>query len=62
MTITIIISCFFVIIIIIATIIIIIIIIITPSPSIKSFPIKSPWVKLSGRLPIRFNGHENSHP
>ena len=34
----------------------------TPSPPTKSFPTKSPWVKLSGRLPIRFNGHENSHP
>ena len=34
----------------------------TPSPPIKSFPIKSPWVKLSGRLPIEFNGHGNSHP
>ena len=34
----------------------------TPSPPTKSFPTKSPWVKLSGRLPIRFHGHENSHP
>ena len=34
----------------------------TPSPPTKSFPIKSSWVKLSGRLPIRFNGHENSRP
>ena len=34
----------------------------TPSPPTKSFPIKSPWVKLSGRPPIKFNGHENSHP
>ena len=34
----------------------------TPSPPIKSFPTKSPWVKLSGRPPIKFNGHENSHP
>ena len=33
-----------------------------PSPPIKSFPIKSPWVRLSGRLPIKFNWHENSHP
>ena len=33
----------------------------TPSPLIKSVPIKSPWVKLSGRPPIKFNGHENSH-
>ena len=34
----------------------------TPSPPIKSFPIKSPWVKLSGRPPIKFYGHENFHP
>ena len=34
----------------------------TPGPPTKSFPIKSPRVKLSGRLPIRFYGHENSHP
>ena len=34
----------------------------TPCPPIKGFPIKSPWVKLSGRLPIKFNGHGNSHP
>ena len=34
----------------------------TPGPPIKSFPTKSPWVKLSGRPPIKFNGHENSHP
>ena len=34
----------------------------TPSPPIKSFPTKSPWVKLSGRLPIKLYGHENSHP
>ena len=34
----------------------------TPSPPTKSFPTKSPRVELSGRLPIRFNGHENSHP
>ena len=34
----------------------------TPSTPIKSFPIKSLWVKLSGRFPINFNGHENSHP
>ena len=34
----------------------------TPSPPIKSFPIKSPWVKLSGIPPIKFYGHENSHP
>ena len=30
------------------------------SPPIKTFPIKSPWVKLSGRPPITFNGHESS--
>ena len=36
--------------------------IITPSPPTKSFPTKSPRVELSGRLSIRFNGHENSHP
>ena len=34
----------------------------TPSPPIKSFPIKSSWVKPSGRLPIKLIGHENSHP
>ena len=34
----------------------------TPSPPTKSSPIKSPRVKLSGRLPMKFNGHENSHP
>ena len=34
----------------------------TPSPPIKSFPIKSPWVKLSGRLPIKFNAYDSSHP
>ena len=28
----------------------------------KSFPTKSPRVELSGRLPIKFRGHENSHP
>ena len=28
----------------------------------KSFPTKSPRVELSGRLPIRFHGHENSTP
>ena len=47
------------------TIIIIIITIIfcySPSPPIKSFPIKSPSVKLSGRPAIKFYGHENSHP
>ena len=34
----------------------------TPSPPTKSFPTKSPRVKLSGRLPINFNGHKSSHP
>ena len=34
----------------------------TPSPPTKSSPTKSPRVELSGRLPIKFNGHENSHP
>ena len=34
----------------------------TPSPPVRSFPTTSPWVKLSGRPPIKFNGHENSHP
>ena len=34
----------------------------TPSRPIKSFPTKSPRVKLSQRLPIKFNGRENSHP
>ena len=34
----------------------------TPNPPTKSFPTKSPWVKLSGRLPIKLYGHENSHP
>ena len=34
----------------------------TPNPPTKSFPTKSPRVKLSGRPPIRFNGHEKSHP
>ena len=34
----------------------------TPSPPIKSFPTKSPRVELHRRLPIKFNGHENSHP
>ena len=33
-----------------------------PSPPIKSFPTKSPRVELSGRLHIKFNGHEHSHP
>ena len=33
----------------------------TPSPP-KSFPTKSPRVELSGRLPIRSYGPENSHP
>ena len=30
----------------------------TPSQPIKSFPIKSPL----GKLSIKSNGHENSHP
>ena len=34
----------------------------TPGPPTKSFPTKSPRVKLSGRPPVRFHGHENSHP
>ena len=34
----------------------------TPSPPIKSFPIKSPCVKLSGRLPIKLYGYDSSHP
>ena len=34
----------------------------TPSPPTKSFPTRSPRVELSGRPPIKFNGHENSHP
>ena len=34
----------------------------TPSPPTKSFPTKSPRVKVSGRLPIKFDGRENSHP
>ena len=34
----------------------------TPSPPTKSSPTKSPRVELSGRLPIEFYGHENSHP
>ena len=34
----------------------------TPSPPTKSFPAKSPWVKLSGRPAIKLYGHENSHP
>ena len=33
----------------------------TPSPPTKSFPTKSPRVELSGRLPVKFNGRENSH-
>ena len=36
--------------------------IVTPSPPTKSFPTKSPRVKLSGRLPIELYGHENFHP
>ena len=34
----------------------------TPSPPTKSFPTRSPRVKLSGRPPVKFNGHENSRP
>ena len=34
----------------------------TPSPPTKSVPTKSPRVELSGRLPVRLYGHENSHP
>ena len=34
----------------------------TPSPPAKSFPTKSPRFKLSERPPIKFDGHENSHP
>ena len=34
----------------------------TPSPPTKSFSTKSPRVELSGRLPIKFYGHENSYP
>ena len=34
----------------------------TPSPLTKSFPTKSPRVELSGRPPIKYDGHENSHP
>ena len=34
----------------------------TPSPPTKSFPTKSPWVKLSGRLPIQLYGYDSSHP
>ena len=34
----------------------------TPSPPTKSFPTKSPRVKLSGSLPIKSYGRENSHP
>ena len=34
----------------------------TPGPPTKSFPTKSPRVKLSGRPPIKFYRHENSHP
>ena len=34
----------------------------TPSPPTKSFPTTSPRVKLSGRPPVKFNGHENFHP
>ena len=34
----------------------------TPSPPTRSFPTESPRVELSGRLPIKLYGHENSHP
>ena len=34
----------------------------TPSPPIKRFPTKSPWVKLSGRLPVQLYGYDMSHP
>ena len=34
----------------------------TPSPPTESFPTKSPWVKLSGRLPIQSYGYDSSHP
>ena len=34
----------------------------TPNFPIKSFPIESPRVELSGRPPIKFYGHDNSHP
>ena len=34
----------------------------TPSPPINNFPTKSPRVELSGRPPIKFHGHESSHP
>ena len=34
----------------------------TPSPPIKRFRIKSPWVKLSGSSPIKLYGRENSAP
>ena len=34
----------------------------TPSPPTKSFPTKSPRVKLSGRPPMKLYGHGNSHP
>ena len=33
-----------------------------PSPPTECFLTKSPRVKISGRLPIIFNGHENSRP
>ena len=33
----------------------------TPSPPTKSFPTKSPRVELSGRLPIKLYGYDNSH-
>ena len=34
----------------------------TPSQPTKSFPSKSPRVKLSGRPPVKLYGHEKSHP
>ena len=35
---------------------------VTPSPPTKSFPTNGPRVKLSGGLPVKLYGHENSHP
>ena len=32
------------------------------SPPIKSCPTKSPWVKLSRRLPLQLYGYDSSHP
>ena len=34
----------------------------TSSPHSKTFPTRSPWVKLSGRLPIQLHGYDSSHP